>query len=94
MADLRNADRLLARAKIRLERRLGRSRAPAGAAQVTRAYLVLDARRDRLVVEVALDSLRGLLMSGTRDRQDVYVVRWHGNDEVGVHIVRSRGDRK
>lgn len=48
----------------------------------------VDRRRDRLSVWCALETLHDMLVDPKRDRQDVYVARWHG-DLVGVHVVRS-----
>lgn len=89
---VREAARLLERARARSERRsikAQQSLSPIRLAKASRAVMLEDRRRDRLATWVALEALHDLLTDPKRDRQDVYIARWHGSDKVGVHIVRS-----
>lgn len=90
---VREAARLLERARARSERRsleALQSTSPRMFARARRAQMSVDRRRDRLSVWCALETLHDMLVDPKRDRQDVYVARFQMfGDLVGVHVVRS-----
>ena len=84
------AGRLMERAHDRAVRRQDRSeQRSVGRGAHLRAARVARQRRARFSAEVALETLRDLLVSRP-DSGNVYVVRWTREHRVAVNIVRDR----